>query len=323
MAFVPKSEFRPDMLLTAPFTPKAEEILDLTQVLFWFKTINLIKLAEEVKIMEAYVKFVISFFKPFTLEGLDKETDSVIKSIWKINYVNENYKSVESYCKTNSDKSQQWMVVLLGVLQDSYYEVSKTYSRINTRKYGSVWENLHQLVTDEKNYYNQLTNIGSFKLDIRKIYPKSENFIMSALSNCTSNLLNHVFFRNHPRAFLSRYITSLNLHMSLESKQALDNVAAWIDKAADKNALSYPFLEIFKLLCVYKVIYWVRMKNIPNAILALMELVNKRYKQSGDSSDYLKSQEFIRMLTKEHPAPMVRTIEKQFWIDNGMITIDE
>jgi hypothetical protein len=54
-----------------------------------------------------------------------------------------------------------------------------------------------------------------------------------------------------------------------------------------------------------------------------VELVNKRYKQSGDSSDYLKSQEFIRMLTKEHTAPMVRSIEKQFWIDNGMITIDE
>lgn len=311
------------MLLGTTFTPTADEILTLSQILFWFKTINLIKMAEEFKIMEAYVKFVTGFFKPFTLEGLDKETDIVIKSIWKINYVNENYKSIEGYCKIMNEKSQNWMVVLLGVLQESYFEVAKTYSRINNRKYRSVWENLHQLITDEQGYYNELKSVESLKLDIRKIYPKNETFIMSALSNCTSNLLNHIFFRSHPRAFLSRYITSLNLHLSLESKPALENIAAWIEKVNDKNNLSYPFLEIFKLLCVYKAMYWVRMKEPSTAILSLLELVNLRYKQDSESIDYIKAQEFARLLTKDLAAPMVRTIEKQFWIDNGMITIDE
>lgn len=324
MKFIPKSDFKPENFLNVSYSSAPEEIIHLSQMLFWFKIINLIKLGQEMKIMEAYVKFVASYFKPFTMKNIDSKTDLVVKSIWKINFVNENYKSIEAYCKTSSDKSQHWMVVLLGMLQDSYYEIAKTYSKTNSRKYETLWENLSQLIKeDDESYYNESNPVDSFGVDIRALYDKNESFIMSALSNCTTNLLNHVFFRTHPRAFLAKYITSLHLHLSLKSQFALETVSSWIDKVNDRLNLSFPFLELFKILSIYKAMYYVKMNQFENAVLTLLELLNKRYKEAEDGKDHKIAQEFIMLLSSKLTGPIGKPFEKLLSIDNGVVTIDE
>lgn len=109
-------------------------MVELMQLLFWLKVNTLITLNEEIKIMEVYTKFCISFFKPLRLEGINQQTDTLIKSIWRINFVNENYKSIEGYCRNNNDRSQQWMVNLLSLLQECYFEVAKTFCKFNSEK---------------------------------------------------------------------------------------------------------------------------------------------------------------------------------------------
>lgn len=129
-----KNEFKAEALIQEPFTMSSLEIIELSQKLFWLKINSLISLNEELKIMEVYTKFCISFFKPFNFVGIDKKTDTVVKSIWRINFVNENYKSIEAYCRNNNDKSQQWMVTLLSLLQECYFEVAKTYCRFRPKQ---------------------------------------------------------------------------------------------------------------------------------------------------------------------------------------------
>lgn len=324
-----KNEFKPEALIQNAFTPTAFEVVEMTQLLFWLKINTLIALNEEVKIMEAYTKFCISFFKPFELVGIGRPTDTVLKSIWRINFVNENYKSIEAYCRNNNDKSQQWMVNLLAMLQECYFEVAKTYCPFRPKQVASAHQAaahfhlLQTLLRSEDEFFSEEFRQGDLDLDVRKLYNKSEQFVISSLANCTNNLLNHVYFKSHPRAFLTKYISSLDIHLSLRSKYSLDSAASWIERATDRLHLSQPFPEIFKILAVNRSMYHLRQTDTVSAILSLLEILNSKFASPDLSADYQTAAAIARELSARLAAPVSRYLEKLVAIDNGMLTINE
>lgn len=160
-------------------------------------------------------------------------------------------------------------------------------------------------------------------LDIRKLYPKLETFVITSLSNCTNNLLNHVYFKTHPRTFLTKYIISLDIHLSLFSKYALDSVANWIDRSSDRIALCIPFKSVFKILAVSKAMYYIRQKDTVAAILSLLEMVNSKFQSTDMIAEYDTAASIIRHLGGSLSAPVSRSLEKLISVENGMITIDK
>ena len=134
LELVQRSALKPESIVEMQFTPTGLQLVELTQVLFWMKINSMISLNEEIRIMEVFTKFCISFFRPYELAGIDKKTELILKCIWRINFVNENYKNIDAYCKTNNEKSQQWMINLLSMLQECYFELSKTYFKFNDGK---------------------------------------------------------------------------------------------------------------------------------------------------------------------------------------------
>ncbi len=127
-----RTEFRPELITTASFSPKSEEVFSMQQLILWLKLLCFSKLSEDTKIVENYVKFSLYYFIPFTLEGVDTATDSVLKNIWRVNFIMENMKIVEMVARIgSSDRTLHWMMSLLSVLQASYYELAKTYYKFN------------------------------------------------------------------------------------------------------------------------------------------------------------------------------------------------
>lgn len=324
-----KNEFKLESLMQATLTPTAFEIVEMTQLMFWLKVYTLITLNEEIKIMEVYTKFCISFFKPFKLTGVDEKTDGFFKSIWRINFVNENYKSIDAYCRTNNDKSQQWMVNLLSLLQECYFEVAKSYCRFRIKDVTKNNQNtphfelLQSMITSEEGFYTKELDPKSFSIDIRELYNKQESFVVSSLANCTNNLLNHVYFKTHPRAFLTKYINSLDIHLSLLSKYSLEAASTWIDKASDRIHYSHPFRSVFKILAASKAMFYLRQGNTIAAILSLLEVLSSRFSVAEAADDYNTAASMIRQLSARLTEPVKQSLEKLVAIDNGMITIDE
>ena len=131
LANIPRADYKPENIITAAFTSSAIHILEMQQMLFWMKTSLLIKLADEARIIENFSKFCLYYFKVVKFIDMSKQTDLIVKAIWKISFVNENYKYIESFIKTNSDRSQHWMVTLLSMMQESYYELAKIFYKFN------------------------------------------------------------------------------------------------------------------------------------------------------------------------------------------------
>lgn len=131
-----KGAFKADLLISSSFQsqPTAMELLFMLQVLFWLKVTTLLRSNEEKRILEAFVQFGLYAFKPFKLEGLkDKASCEVFKSMFRILFINKNYKQVEAYLKPSAGTEihQHWMVGLHTVLQTSYYEVCKCFYNFN------------------------------------------------------------------------------------------------------------------------------------------------------------------------------------------------
>lgn len=146
---------------------------------------------------------------------------------------------------------------------------------------------------------------------------------MSSLANCTNNLLNHVYFKTHPRSFLTKYLSSLEIHLSLSSKYALDSAAAWVDRAADRISLSRNFPEIFKILATTRAMYHIRQTDKISAILNLLEILNARFSLPDLSADYSTARDLIRQMSATLTTKVSRYLEKLVSIDNGMLTIHE
>lgn len=127
-----RTEFKPESISTASFAPKTEEVFAMQQQILWLKLLCFSKLSEETKIVENYVKFSLYYFIPFKLEGVDPVTDTVLKNIWRVNFITENMRIVEMVARIgSSERTLHWMMSLLSVLQASYYELAKTYYKYN------------------------------------------------------------------------------------------------------------------------------------------------------------------------------------------------
>ena len=116
MSSIPRTDYKPENIITAPFTSSALHMLEMQQMLFWLKTNLLIKLADEARIIENFAKFCLYYFKVVKFTEVSRQTDLILKSIWKISFVNENYKYIESFIKSTSDRGQHWMVTLLSMM---------------------------------------------------------------------------------------------------------------------------------------------------------------------------------------------------------------
>ena len=115
----------------------------MQQQILWLKLLCFSKLSEETKIVENYLKFSMYYFIPFTLEGVDHATDTVLKNIWRVNFINENMRIVELVARIgSSDRTLHWMMSLLSVQQASYYELAKTYYKYNEDV--ALYDTVHQ-----------------------------------------------------------------------------------------------------------------------------------------------------------------------------------
>ena len=126
-----RPEFRPELVSTTPFTSKPTELVVMLQMVLWLKVHCLARMNESMRIVENFVKFSQYFFKPFKITGIDHQSDNLIKNIWKINFISENLRSADAFSKQGHERTQQWMVSLLSVLQGSLYEIAKTFYKYN------------------------------------------------------------------------------------------------------------------------------------------------------------------------------------------------
>ena len=187
--------------MTYPFKLAAQEIMNIQQGLFWVRFHQLSKMADEGKNMEYLAKFITQFFKPIKLTGIDQDTENVLKAIWRINYINENYKAVENVSRLNNDRTQSWVINLLSILQESYYDISKTFYKFND-KYSDLFGRVMTLIQNEDVSYDQEFKLEGNPIDIRAIFTKNKKFVISGLSTATQNMLGHTYFKSRPRKFV-------------------------------------------------------------------------------------------------------------------------
>ena len=280
------------------------------------------KMADEGKNMEYLAKFITQFFKPIKLTGIDQDTENVLKAIWRINYINENYKAVENVSRLNNDRTQSWVINLLSILQESYYDISKTFYKFND-KYSDLFGRVMTLIQNEDVSYDQEFKLEGNPIDIRAIFTKNKKFVISGLSTATQNMLGHTYFKSRPRKFVKHYIRSLEIMMSLNSKHAMEYMAAWIDKIGDKLVLCEPFPEIFLALTLHKTMYAIRKKDYEGAMMILMVMVKSKHSTGANSETFKKVSEVMKALAAKLEAPVLRKLEEYVSIDNGMITINE
>ena len=127
-----RQDYSPELLLSLVLRQGRPDVLRAQQTLFWMRIAGLVKLGDDLRIIESFVVFSLYFFKPLRLAGASPAMESMLKAMWRVNFVNENYKYVEAYTRQQaSDKSHQWIVALLQNLQLSYYTLAKAHYAFN------------------------------------------------------------------------------------------------------------------------------------------------------------------------------------------------
>ena len=184
------------------------------------------------------------------------------------------------------------------------------------------------LIEREDVAYEKFCDVSSCSVDIRALFNKDRQFVMQALNSHSSNLLNHTYFRTHPRTFVKHYLRTMEIFLSLESKSALSYASNWTEKATEKVSLCRPFPAIFKSLTLSKTMVAIRKKEYAEALLHMIELTDQEYIFQNDSESSSKEAEkvleFLDMIgAKVAQAPILRRLEKFVQLENGIITIIE
>ena len=190
------------------------------------KTSILIKFQEESKLIEHFAIFVHSYFQPIIFEGMDVISSKMLRTIWKINFINENYSFIESKVRIDKERNQHWMVFLLSLLQRSYHYLVKAYYDYSD-DFSDMFERFDKFlsVNDQdsvKNIWTPKIEHMREKFDIKEVFPHKKDHISKAIITVTNNLLNNAYFVTHPRRFVIEYIKSLQILLSVKSKRLFE-----------------------------------------------------------------------------------------------------
>jgi hypothetical protein len=206
----------------------------MQQVFFWMKTSILIKFQEESKLIEHFATFVHGYFQPIHFSNMDVISSKMLKTIWKINFINENYKFIESKVRIDKERNQHWMVFLLSLLQKSYHYLVKAYYDYSD-DFSDMFDRFDKFLASNSNEGG--SSVWTPKIehqrelfDIKEVFPHKKDHISKAIITVTTNLLNNAYFVNHPRRFVVEYINSLQILVSVKSKRLFEFAGDQINK---------------------------------------------------------------------------------------------
>lgn len=205
------------------------------------KTSILIKFQEESKLIEHFASFVHGYFQPIELSEMDVISSKMLRTIWKINFINQNYSFIESKVRIDKERNQHWMVFLLSMLQRSYHYLVKAYYDY-CDDYSDMFERFDKFlsVNDKDTTVSIWTpriEHKREKFDIKEVFPHKKDHISKAIITVTSNLLNNAYFMSHPRRFVIEYIKSLQILLSIKSKRLFEFAGEQINQNLPALAL--------------------------------------------------------------------------------------
>lgn len=213
----------------------------MQQVFFWMKTSILIKFQEESKLIEHFASFVHTYFEPVVFDQMDVISTKMLKTIWKINFINENYSFIESKVRIEKERNQHWMVFLLSNLQRSYHYLVKAYYDYQD-DFSDMFDRFDKFLS-----VNDAESVSSIwtpriehkreKFDIKEVFPHKKDHISKAIITVTNNLLNNAYFVSHPRRFVVEYIKSLQILLSIKSKRLFEFAGDQINRNLPALAL--------------------------------------------------------------------------------------
>lgn len=285
------------MLLNEIKAPKVN-VLKLKQFFFWINTSILIKFQDDRKLMEHFVVFLKYFFKGIKFENFDEESLKLIFAIFRINFVNSNYTFIESKISTENERNQHWMIFLLTMLQQSYYDVAKTHYAYNDNFDNMIsrFDQFLQNIEKDENIYSDKIEMSREHFELKDIFPHSKDYVVKALVQCTNNLLTHKYYKTHPRRFVMDYIRSLKTLLSLKSRSIFKSVGEWIEKNIAYLSLCQSFPNIFRVIVLIRATYQLRKKDYEASILNLMDFLST---DSGMSQeDYTMAVEVTINITR-------------------------
>lgn len=238
--------------------------------------------------MHHFVSFLKYHFRNISFPSLSKESQKLVFSVFRINFVNANYTFIESKISTEFERNQHWMIFLLSMLQQSYYELAKVFYPYNEDFDNIIarFDNLLELTErNEKKIYNEKINKRREGFKIKDIFPYDKNYVIKAIVQCTNNLLTHKYYKVHQRRFVMDYIRSLKILLSLKSKRIFEFAGEWIEKNIAYLGLCQSFPNIFRVIVLIRATYQLRKMDYEAAILNLMDFLSA---QSGMSQDDYK-----------------------------------
>ena len=285
--------FNPEMLINQ-IKSSTPDILRIQLVFFWMKTSILIKFQEESKLLEHFCSFTQNFFRPVSFGNMDVISTKMLCTIWKINFINENYKFIESKVRVDKEKNQHWMVIILSLLQKNYHYLSKAYQDYQD-DYSDLFDRFDRFLSLEQEgggtktiWIPRIEHKREY-FDIKEVFPHKKDHITKAIVTVTTNLLNNAYFVSHPRRFVVEYINSLQILLSLKSKRLFEFAGEQIKRNLPQLGLCQQFSDIFRVIVLHRATYQARKKDFESAILNLMDFLSA---QNGmQEEDYKKAVE--------------------------------
>ena len=274
---------------------KDSDILKLQFILFCIKS-NILSKKDTSKLLTHFVHHLQTFFKPVDYHQLDSTSMDLIKAVFRIQFVNNNYKAFEAKIDVNKERNQHWMVFLLSSVQHSFYEIAKTFYP-HLDDYDNMFarfDKFLELVEDLDEEKESKKELDLFKpkvarkreqFSLGKIFGHKKSEVIKALIQCTNNLLTHNYFRNHPRRFVVEYIKSLRILLSLKSKRIFDFAGDWVEKNLPALSLCQSIPSIFRVIVMHRATYQLRKMDYEACILNLMDFLSAKNDLSREDYD--------------------------------------
>jgi hypothetical protein len=234
--------------------------------------------------MEHFVLFMQYYFRGIKFKDMDPVSSELLRSLWRVNFVNMNYEFFQSKINSKKEKNQHWMVYLLTILQKAYYELTKIFYSYN-EDYDDMWQRwdlFFEKIEKKKKVFKKIINPTRKFFDFRKISDLKKNTCVRGLIECSSNLLSHKYFEGHPRRFVVQYIKTLELLLALKSKRIFEFTSDWVEKNIESLSLCQSMPSIFRVIVLHRATYQLRKTDCEASILNLMDFLSAQNDLSRD-----------------------------------------
>lgn len=291
-------DFRAELLIHE-FKSSDPDVILIQQVFFWMKTSILIKFQEETKVIENFASFANSCFQFVTFTGFDVISSKLLKTVWKVNFINDNYKFIESKVRLEKEKNQHWLVMVISLLQKSYHYLLKAYYDYFD-DYEDLFDRFDRFLAASENT-EALQSIWTPKIEskrekfeLKSIFSIKKEHLVQALITTITNILNSPYFQTHPRRFAVEYINSLSILLSIKSKKLFEFTGEWVNKNLSALSLTSQFPDIFRVIVLLRATYRIRKNDYESATLNMMDFLSAQNGMSQE--DYKKAIEVSSLL---------------------------